>query len=92
MDITRKFVEQDQLTSIVRAAFGPARRLNTVARLRGGSKKGVYRLIFDGESTAILYVWDAAENYWPTPRDGAGKELVDLKEHEPGCVPVLYFS
>jgi len=37
----------------------------------------VYRLIFDDESTAILYVWDAAENYWPTPRDGAGSDRAD---------------
>lgn len=41
MNVTRRFVAQDQLASIVCAAFGPARRLNTVARLRGGSKKGV---------------------------------------------------
>jgi hypothetical protein len=77
MDKTRKFVERDQLTSLVRATFGPARRLNTVARLRGGSKKGVYRLIFDDVPTAILYVWDAAENYWPMPRDDAGSDRAD---------------
>ncbi|MET7717889.1 phosphotransferase [Streptomyces sp. NPDC005407] len=37
-----------------------------VSRLRGGSKKGVYRLTLDDESTAIVYIWDDAENYWPT--------------------------
>jgi fermentation-respiration switch protein FrsA (DUF1100 family) len=39
-----------------------------VERLRGGSKKGVYRLSFDDGTSVIGYVWGAAENYWP----GAG--------------------
>ncbi|GCE09438.1 phosphotransferase [Dictyobacter aurantiacus] len=65
MDATRKFVEKEQLTNIVDATFGSARRLDTVARLRGGSKKGVYRLTFDDAFTAILYVWSGEENYWP---------------------------
>jgi hypothetical protein len=77
MDVVRKFVEPEQLTSLVRAAFGPTRHLRTVARLRGGSKKGVYRLLFEDESTAILYVWDAMENYWPQPRDGVGEDQAD---------------
>ena len=41
------------------------------------SKKGVYRLIFDDECTAILYVWDAGENYWPTPQGGTGSDRAD---------------
>lgn len=77
MDETRKFVEQDQLASLVRATFGPARHLNAVARLRGGSKKGVYRLIFDDESTVILYVWSAEENYWPKSQERAGSDRAD---------------
>ena len=77
MDGTRKFVEQDQLTSLVRATFGPARHLNAVARLRGGSKKGVYRLIFDDESTAILYIWGDEENYWPKLPESAGSDRAD---------------
>ncbi|MFI6479189.1 aminoglycoside phosphotransferase family protein [Nonomuraea sp. NPDC050663] len=41
-------------------------------RLRGGSKKGVYRLTLDSGTTLIAYRWDAAEDYWPaaTPGDG----------------------
>lgn len=77
MDETRKFVELDQLTSLVRATFGPARRLNTVVRLRGGSKKGVYRLIFDDEATAILYVWRAEENYWPKSPESISSDQAD---------------
>ncbi|MBA2893678.1 phosphotransferase [Nonomuraea soli] len=42
-------------------------------RLRGGSKKGVYRLTLDSGATLIAYRWDPEEDYWPTadaPGDG----------------------
>jgi hypothetical protein len=48
-----------------------------VTRLRGGSKKGVYRLLFEDASTAILYVWNAAENYWLPLPDGTGSDRAD---------------
>ncbi len=51
------------LASIARAAFG--RDLRDVARLRGGSKKGVYRLVLDDGTTGVAYVWRADEDYWP---------------------------
>jgi hypothetical protein len=95
VDLARKFVERDQLTNVVRAAFGSVRRLDTVDRLQGGSKKGVYRLILDDESTAILYVWYAAENFWPAPQDGLGEDPsnpfsdasgVDLFEASRACL------
>ena len=77
MDGVRKGVEPEQVSSLVRAAFGPTRHLHTVTRLRGGSKKGVYRLHFRHESSAILYVWDATENYWPPAPDGAASDRTD---------------
>ncbi|HXS66952.1 MAG TPA: phosphotransferase, partial [Streptosporangiaceae bacterium] len=49
----------------VRAAFGPARRVADVRRLAGGSKKGVYRLAFDDGFSAVGYIWDQGENWWP---------------------------
>src|SRR5690348_8974093 len=63
--MVRRFVDGERVAGTVRAAFGPGRRLAGLTRLRGGSKKGVYRLTLDDGSTAILYVWDPAENYWP---------------------------
>lgn len=78
MSGNRKFVERDQLTTLVRAIFGTARTLVTVTRLRGGSKKGVYRLSFDDKSTVILYVWDAEENYWPAAQKSADAEQANL--------------
>ncbi|WP_405973891.1 aminoglycoside phosphotransferase family protein [Streptomyces sp. NBC_00988] len=47
--------------------------LNDVTRLRGGSKKGVYRLAFQDRSTAVAYVWSPDEDLWDAgpgdPRD-----------------------
>jgi hypothetical protein len=60
-----KQLQAESLAPLVRAAFGPQRRLSGLTRLRGGSRKGVYRLTFAGGSTAVLYVWDAAESSWP---------------------------
>ena len=51
------------LTDLAHAAYG--RSLREVARLHGGSKKGVYRLTLDDGTTGIAYVWRASEDYWP---------------------------
>lgn len=48
-----------------RWAAGGGRRLEAVERVAGGSKKGVYRLVMDDATTAIAYLRDDAENYWP---------------------------
>jgi len=66
--MARVFAGPEELAGVAASAFGAARRLAGVERLRGGSKKGVYRLSFDNETSVIGYVWSAAENYWP----GAG--------------------
>ncbi|MFJ9843502.1 phosphotransferase family protein [Kitasatospora sp. NPDC101155] len=66
MDAERRVVTRDHLAGVARAALGAEHRLVGVSRLRGGSKKGVYRVTLDNDSTAIVYIWDDAENYWPT--------------------------
>lgn len=58
-------VTRKQLAGAARAALGGGRRLAAVERIAGGSKKGVYRLVMDDATTAIAYLWDDAENYWP---------------------------
>jgi hypothetical protein len=63
--VARRVVDREDLLGVARAAFGATHRLVGVDRLRGGSKKGVYRLRFHDESTAIVYRWDVDENYWP---------------------------
>ncbi len=67
----RAFAGDQQLAVVARAAFGDGRRLAGVTRLRGGTKKGVYRVAFADGGTAIFYVWDAAEDYWPGGAAGA---------------------
>jgi hypothetical protein len=53
------------LAGAARVALGGGRRLERVERVAGGSKKGVYRLVMDDATTAIAYLWDDTENYWP---------------------------
>jgi hypothetical protein len=73
----RAFAGRDQLTGVVSATFGRGRRLVSAARMRGGSRKGVYRLTVDNGRTAILYIWNAAENYWPGAHQQAGLHHAD---------------
>lgn len=58
-------VTREQWAGAARAALGGGRRLETVERVAGGSKKGVYRLVMDDATTAVAYLWDDTENYWP---------------------------
>ncbi|MFF3907588.1 phosphotransferase family protein [Streptomyces sp. NPDC001848] len=67
MTFARPSLTRDDLAPLAREALGPTRRLDTVTRLRGGSKKGVYRLTLDDGSTAIAYVWSPDEDYWDAP-------------------------
>jgi hypothetical protein len=63
--MTRTFLQPDDLRDLVAEQVGADRRLTALDRLAGGSKKGVYRLGLDDQTTVILYVWAAGENYWP---------------------------
>ncbi|WP_432030555.1 phosphotransferase [Streptomyces sp. 1222.5] len=55
------------LAPLARVALGAHRTLTAVTRLRGGSKKGAYRLLADDGTTAIAYVWAPDEDYWEQP-------------------------
>ena len=63
-------VTRDELAAAVRAALGSRRRLAALERLTGGSRKGVYRLTMDDATTAIAYLWEDSENYWPAAEGG----------------------
>ncbi|MFF8970537.1 phosphotransferase family protein [Streptomyces sp. NPDC014995] len=76
----RTALTRDALAPLVRAAAGPHRALAAVVRLRGGSKKGVYRLHFDDDTTAVAYVWSADEDYW----DAGPSDLRDPFSHGTG--------
>jgi hypothetical protein len=64
-NVAPRTVTRKQLAGAARAALGGGRRLEGVERVAGGSKKGVYRLVMDDATTAIAYLWDDAENFWP---------------------------
>ncbi|MFI6618184.1 phosphotransferase family protein [Streptomyces sp. NPDC050528] len=70
MTATRKTLTPTDLSPFARAL---GHTLTDVTRLRGGSKKGVYRLTFQDRSTAVAYVWSPDEDLWDAgpadPRD-----------------------
>ncbi|MGP4016701.1 phosphotransferase [Saccharopolyspora sp. 5N708] len=68
MSEPRGHLERRELLAVARTAFA-GRELISVQRLRGGTKKGVYRLLLDDHTTSIAYVWNADEDYWPTKPD-----------------------
>jgi len=63
--VQRAFLRVDDLSELVSGQFGSDRRLVGLDRLTGGSNKGVYRLRLDDDTTVIVYLWAAAESYWP---------------------------
>jgi tRNA A-37 threonylcarbamoyl transferase component Bud32 len=71
MTSIRRHLTRDDLAPLARAATG--RALVGVGRLRGGTKKGVYRLTLDDGTTVVAYVWSPDEDYWDAgscdPRD-----------------------
>ena len=70
MTSTRKTLAR---TALAPFAHAIGHTLNDVTRLRGGSKKGVYRLTFQDRSSAVAYVWSPDEDLWDAgpadPRD-----------------------
>ena len=62
MTSTRRHLTRDDLAPLARAATG--RALKGVTRLRGGTKKGVYRLLLDDGRVVVAYVWSPDEDYW----------------------------
>jgi hypothetical protein len=63
----RRFAEIEDLSGLVHEALGVGCRVVAVERLRGGSKKGVYRVRLDGTcpGSVIVYRWADGENFWP---------------------------
>ncbi|GAB2482120.1 phosphotransferase [Nocardiopsis aegyptia] len=74
---------------MLREALGPGYRITGVDRLRGGSKKGVYRLGLDGgaASSVVVYRWTSGENFWP-----ATDEDDPADPFSPASGPSLFLS
>jgi hypothetical protein len=84
----RQFADIEDLSGLVRDALGAGCHVVAVDRLRGGSKKGVYRVRLDGTRTAsvIVYSWAEAQNFWPGAR---GADPADPFAPASGLVPFL---
>jgi hypothetical protein len=65
----RRAQREERLARAAREALGGGRRLTGVERISGGTTKGVFRLTMDDASTAVAYLWEDAENYWPKTED-----------------------
>jgi hypothetical protein len=52
-------VTREHLAEATRAALGSRSWLEGVARLAGGTRKGVYRLTMDDGMTVIAYLWES---------------------------------
>ncbi|WP_121182111.1 phosphotransferase [Nocardiopsis sp. Huas11] len=61
------FATTEDLSDVVREALGSGYRITDAERLRGGTKKGVYRLRLDGGAaeSVIVYRWTSGEDFWP---------------------------
>ncbi|MYX32974.1 MULTISPECIES: phosphotransferase [unclassified Streptomyces] len=84
----RQFTDIAVLSGIVREALGSGVDVVGVDRLRGGSKKGVYRVHVRGSRAAsvIVYSWADGENFWPSAEGvDAGHPLAPAS----GLVPFL---
>ena len=80
----RRFADADSLRPVVRAVFGAGRDVTRVQRLPGGSKKGAYRVVADDGGTALVYVWNAAEDFWQDVLPGGADDPLDPFSHASG--------
>jgi hypothetical protein len=84
MERQRRFADAESLRPVVRAAFGASREVAAVERLSGGSKKGAYRVTVDDGSTVVIYVWNAAEDYWQDVLPDGADDPADPFAHASG--------
>jgi hypothetical protein len=86
----RQFAEIEDLSGLVRDVLGERFSPVGVDRLRGGSKKGVYRVRVGGPHPAsvIIYSWADTENFWPAA-DGSGVDVTHPFAPASGLVPFM---
>ncbi|MEC3891251.1 MULTISPECIES: phosphotransferase family protein [Nocardiopsis] len=53
------------IVAVAARALGGRGRAVGVERLRGGTRKGVYRVRVEGGRDVVVYVWGRAEHRWP---------------------------
>jgi hypothetical protein len=79
-----QFADAGSLQPVVRAVFRGHRDVAEVERLPGGSKKGAYRVTVDDGGTVLVYVWNAAEDYWRGVLPEGADDPADAFSHASG--------
>ncbi|MBJ7906658.1 phosphotransferase [Streptomyces sp. DSM 110735] len=84
----RELTTTVDLPELLRTALGAAAEIVGVERLRGGSKKGVYRVRLAGTAPAavIVYRWAPDEDFWP---ETGGESPLDPLTPATGLAPYL---
>ena len=85
MSADREHLSAEDLADVVRHAFAGKRTLTGIDRLRGGTKKGVYRLVLDDGTTSLVYIWNDAEDYWPAAGTPGPSDTSGLFAHASGA-------
>jgi hypothetical protein len=80
----RRFADAESMRPVARAVFGRGRPLLGLERLAHGSKKGAYRLTMGNGGTALVYVWDGAEDYWQGVLPEGADDPADPNSHASG--------
>jgi Phosphotransferase enzyme family len=67
----RQFPEGEDIPQLLQDSLGEGYHSVDIVRLRGGTRKGVYRVLADGpgETSVIVYRWAESENLWPGELD-----------------------
>ncbi|MFD8807967.1 phosphotransferase [Streptomyces sp. NPDC059597] len=84
----RELTTTVDLPALLRTALGVPAEITGVERLRGGSKKGVYRIRLAGTGPAavIVYRWAPDEDFWP---HNGGESPTDPLTPATGLAPYL---
>lgn len=83
-DTRRQFADAGRLAGVITATFGTDRRIAAMERLAGGSKKGVYRVLLDDATRAVVYIWDPVEDYWHGTLPDGADDAADPFSHASG--------
>lgn len=69
--MTQELLDRPTMERLCTAALGRPVQVGKVRRLRGGTKKGVFRVTTTTGTSVVLYVWQEDEDWWSTSTDPA---------------------
>ena len=69
--VDQELLDRSTVERLCTTALGRAVQVENVERLRGGTKKGVFRVTTTTGTSVVLYVWHEDEDWWSTSTDPA---------------------